>query len=76
MKQEKALSDKNIELQSKIDNLIEMDRLLREENVNLKSKESHLESKFKIKEKEKARLQDLYDKLMGQNEKLLEQNKQ
>ncbi|XP_014477317.1 PREDICTED: TATA element modulatory factor isoform X2 [Dinoponera quadriceps] len=76
MKQEKVLSDKNVELQSKIENLIEMDRLLREENVNLKSKESHLESKLNSKEKERVRLQESRDQLAEQNGKLLEQNKQ
>lgn len=76
MKQEKVLSDKNIELQSKVENLVEMDLLLREENVNLKSKESHLESKLNIKEKERLRLQESHDKLIEQNERLLEQNKQ
>lgn len=70
------MSDKNIELQSKIENLMEMDRLLREENVNLKSKESHLESKFNMKEKERIRVQELHDKLAEQNERLLEQNNQ
>lgn len=76
MKQEKMLSEKNIELQSKVENLIEMDRLLREENVNLKSKESQLESKLNLKEKEKAKLQEAYDKLKEESEKLSEQNKQ
>lgn len=76
MKQEKVLSDKNIELQSKIENLIEMDRFLREENINLKSKESHLESRLNLKEKEKTRLHELHEKVMKENEKLLEQNKQ
>lgn len=76
MKQEKILSEKNIELQSKIENLLEMDRLLREENVNLKSKESHLESKLNLKEKERSALQELCDKLKDENERLLEQTKQ
>ncbi|KAL0099116.1 hypothetical protein PUN28_020278 [Cardiocondyla obscurior] len=76
MKQEKAWSEKNIELQSKVENLIEMDRLLREENVNLKSKESHLESKLNLKEKERLKLQELHDILKEENEKLLEQNKE
>ncbi|XP_025269962.1 TATA element modulatory factor [Camponotus floridanus] len=76
MKQEKMLSEKNIELQSKVENLMEMDRLLREENVNLKSKESQLESKLNLKEKEKAKLQEAYDKLKEESEKLSEQNKQ
>lgn len=70
------MSDKNIELQSKIENLMEMDRLLREENINLKSKESHLESKFNMKEKERIRVQELHDKLAEQNERLSGQNNQ
>lgn len=76
MKQEKVLSEKNIELQSKVENLIEMDRLLRDENVNLKSKESHLESKLNVKEKERSKLQESHDTLKEENEKLLEQNKE
>jgi len=36
MKQVKILSEKNIELQSKIESLIEMDCLLREDIVKLK----------------------------------------
>lgn len=76
MKQEKILSDKNIELQSKIENLIEMDRLLREENVNLKSKESQLESKLNVKEKQRSKLQESYDKLREENERLFEHDTQ
>jgi len=76
MKQEKVLSEKNIELQSKIESLIEMDRLLREDNVNLKSKESHLESKLNLKEKERSKLQELCDTLKEENKRLLEQNKE
>lgn len=76
MKQEKVLSEKNIELQSKVENLIEIDRLLREENVNLKSKESQLESKLNLKEKDRSKLQELHAILKEENEKLLEQNKE
>ncbi|XP_020292159.1 TATA element modulatory factor isoform X2 [Pseudomyrmex gracilis] len=76
MKQEKVLSEKIIELQSKIENLVETDRLLKEENFNLKSKESHLESKLNLKEKEKTGLQESYNNLKEKNERLLEQTKQ
>lgn len=76
MKQEKVLSEKIIELQSKIENLVETDRLLKEENFNLKSKESHLESKLNLKEKEKTGLQESCNKLKEENERLLEQTKQ
>jgi len=75
MKQEKILSKKNIKLRSKIESLIEMDRFLRKDNVNLKSKESHLELKLNLKEKEILKLQELYDTLKKENERLLEQNK-
>ncbi|XP_054009031.1 TATA element modulatory factor isoform X1 [Hylaeus anthracinus] len=74
MKQEKALSEKNIELQTKVENLIEMERYLKEENVNLKSKISQLESKLAAKETERTRLQESYDELMIKKEKLIEQN--
>ncbi|XP_076242030.1 TATA element modulatory factor isoform X2 [Calliopsis andreniformis] len=73
-KQEKALSEKNIELQTKVENLIEMDRYLKEENVNLKSKISQLESKLIAKEVERTNLQESYDALMAEKEKLIEQN--
>lgn len=76
MKQEKVLSEKIIELQSKIENLMETDRILREENVSLKSKESQLESKLNLKEKEKTGLRESCNKLREENERLLEQTKQ
>jgi len=76
MKQEKILSEKNNELQSKVESLIEMNRFLKEENVNFKSKESHLESKLSMKEKEKLKLQESYDKLKEENEELLEHDTQ
>ncbi|KAG7209879.1 hypothetical protein KM043_011481 [Ampulex compressa] len=74
MKQEKELSEKNMELEAKVENLIEMDRYLKEENVNLKSSLSQLESKLSSKETEHAKLQELYDKLIVENEKLAEEN--
>lgn len=74
MKQEKTLSDKNIELQTKIENLLETDRYIKEENVNLKSKMSQLEAKLAAKENERMRLQELYDELVIQKDKLGEQN--
>jgi hypothetical protein len=76
MKQEKILSEKNNELQSKVESFMEMNRLLKEENVNFKSKESHLESKLSMKEKEKLKLQESYDKLKKENEELLEHDTQ
>ncbi|XP_006565796.1 TATA element modulatory factor isoform X2 [Apis mellifera] len=74
MKQEKTLSEKNIELQTKVENLVETDRYLKEENINLKSKISQLEAKFTVKENERKRLQELYDELVIQKEKFAEQN--
>ncbi|XP_031773137.1 TATA element modulatory factor isoform X4 [Apis florea] len=74
MKQEKTLSEKNIELQTKVENLLETDRYLKEENINLKSKISQLETKFTVKENERKRLQELYDELVIQKEKFAEQN--
>lgn len=74
MKQEKTLSEKNIELQTKIENLLETDHYLKEENINLKSKISQLEAKFTVKENERKRLQELYDELVIQKEKFAEQN--
>ncbi|XP_026671613.1 TATA element modulatory factor isoform X2 [Ceratina calcarata] len=76
MKQEKALSEKNIELQTKLENLLETDRYLKEENVNSKSKISQLEAKLAAKENERTRLQQLYDELVKQKDELVEQTKQ
>ncbi|XP_076680234.1 TATA element modulatory factor isoform X2 [Andrena cerasifolii] len=73
VKQEKALSERNLELQAKVDSLIETDRYFKEENVNFKSKISQLESKLAVKEIERNQLQELYDQLMAQKEKLVEQ---
>lgn len=74
MKQEKTLSEKNIELQTKVENLLETDHYLKEENINLKSKISQLEAKFTVKENERKRLQELYDELVIQKEKFAEQS--
>ncbi|KOC68710.1 TATA element modulatory factor [Habropoda laboriosa] len=74
MKQEKALSDKNMELQIKVENLLETDRYLKEENVDLKSKLSQLEAKLAAKENDGVRLQEMYDELVAQKEKLTEQS--
>ncbi|XP_035721241.1 TATA element modulatory factor-like isoform X1 [Vespa mandarinia] len=68
MKQEKVLNENNAELQTKLENLLEMDRGLKEENINLKAKISHLESKMNAKEAEK-------EQLVEQNKKLVEENK-
>ncbi|KAK2586797.1 hypothetical protein KPH14_011822 [Odynerus spinipes] len=74
MKQEKLLTEKNAELQTKFENLIEMDCCLKEENINLKTKISHLESKINMKEAEKEQLEDLHKKLLEENKTLTEEN--
>lgn len=74
MKQEKVLSGKNIELQTKVENLLEMERYLKEENINVNSKISQLESKLAGKEFERTLLQKSYDELIIEKEKLMEQN--
>nr|XP_033335751.1 TATA element modulatory factor isoform X1 [Megalopta genalis]XP_033335752.1 TATA element modulatory factor isoform X1 [Megalopta genalis]XP_033335753.1 TATA element modulatory factor isoform X1 [Megalopta genalis]XP_033335754.1 TATA element modulatory factor isoform X1 [Megalopta genalis] len=73
MKQEKALSEKNIELQTKVEQLVETNRYLKEESVNLNSKLSQLESKLVVKEDEVSRLQELYDELTIEKERLMEE---
>lgn len=74
MKQEKTLSEKNTELQTKIESLFETDRYLKEENVNFKSRISQLQGKLISRENEKAQLQELYDESVIEKEKLLEEN--
>lgn len=74
MKQEKLLTEKNAELQTKLESLIEMDCSLKEENISLKTKISHLESKINTKETEKEQLEDLYKKLQEENKVLAEEN--
>ncbi|XP_078033782.1 TATA element modulatory factor isoform X2 [Augochlora pura] len=73
MKQEKALSEKNIELQTKVEQLVETNHYLKEESVNLNSKLSQLESKLVIKESELSRLQELHDELTIEKERLTEE---
>ncbi|XP_076292494.1 TATA element modulatory factor [Lasioglossum baleicum] len=73
MKQEKALSEKNLELQTKVEHLIETNRYLKEESVNLNSKLHQLESKFSAKEVELSRLQESYDELTIEKERLTEE---
>ncbi|CAK9796758.1 TATA element modulatory factor [Anthophora plagiata] len=73
MKQEKALSDKNMELQVRVENLLETERYLKEENIDLKFKISQLEAKLTAKENDEVQLQKMYDELMAQKEKLAEE---
>ncbi|XP_043676768.1 TATA element modulatory factor-like isoform X1 [Vespula pensylvanica] len=68
MKQEKVLNENNAELQTKLENILEIYRGLNEENIKLKAKISHLESKMNAKNVEKERLEE-------QNKKLIEENK-
>ncbi|KAL2724492.1 TATA element modulatory factor-like isoform X1 [Vespula squamosa] len=74
MKQEKVLNENNAELQTKLENLLEMDRGLKEENINLKAKISHLESKMNAKETEKEQLEEQNKKLMEENKTLAEES--
>lgn len=74
MKQEKVLNEKNVELQTKLESLLEMDRGLKEENINLKAKISHLESKMNAKEAEKEQLEEQNKKLVEENKTLAEES--
>ncbi|XP_066595257.1 TATA element modulatory factor-like [Prorops nasuta] len=75
MKQEKLLSEKNIDLQAKVENLIQVDLSLKEDNINLKSKVAQLESRINSKESDRIKLEELCECLKQQNQKLLEDNK-
>lgn len=73
MKQEKALSEKNIELQTKVEHLTEANRYLKEETVNFNSKLSQLESKLAAKQIEISRLEESCDGLTIEKERLAEE---
>ncbi|XP_015175996.1 PREDICTED: TATA element modulatory factor-like isoform X2 [Polistes dominula] len=74
MKQEKVLNENNAELQTKLENLLEVDRGLKEENINLKAKISHLESKINAKEAEKEQLENQIKKLTEENKTLADES--
>ena len=74
MKQEKIMSEKIIELQTKLENLTETDQSLKEDNFNLKSRISALEAKFYSKEMERTRLEELTNELKLKNDDLAEEN--
>ena len=74
MKQEKIMSEKIIKLQTKLENLTETNQSLKEENLNLKSRVSALESKLHSKEMERARLEDLINEFKLKTEDLAEEN--
>ncbi|KAI4499560.1 hypothetical protein M0802_005456 [Mischocyttarus mexicanus] len=67
MKQEKVLNENNAELQTKLEGLLEVDRCLKEENINLKAKIYNLESKMNAKEAEKEQLEEQIKKLTEEN---------
>ncbi|XP_033215699.1 TATA element modulatory factor isoform X2 [Belonocnema kinseyi] len=73
MKQEKIMSEKIMELQNKLENLTETDQTLKEDNLNLKSRVSALESKLHSKEIERAKLEELTNELKLKNEDLAEE---
>nr|XP_050859121.1 TATA element modulatory factor isoform X5 [Vespula vulgaris] len=74
MKQEKVLNENNAELQTKLENILEIYRGLNEENIKLKAKISHLESKMNAKNAEKERLEELNKKLIEENKTLAEES--
>ncbi|XP_034948733.1 TATA element modulatory factor [Chelonus insularis] len=73
MKQEKIMSDKIEELQTKLENMASTDRTLMEENVNLKTKISTLESQVKRVELDKSKVEELYEKQKSENAKLIKE---
>ncbi|XP_015127902.1 TATA element modulatory factor [Diachasma alloeum] len=70
LKQEKIMSEKIDELQTKLDSTIATDRSLMEENLNLKSKVTSLESQAKRKDVEKTKLEETCEALKLESEKL------
>lgn len=74
MKQEKIMSEKIIELQTKLENLTETDQSLKEDNLTLKSRVSTLETKLHAKELDRANFEDLTNELKLKNENIVEEN--
>ncbi|XP_043468312.1 TATA element modulatory factor [Leptopilina heterotoma] len=74
MKQEKIMSEKIIELQTKLENLTETDQSLKEDNLTLKSRVSSLETKLHSKEQDRLKFQDLTNELKTKNENIVEEN--
>lgn len=75
MKQEKIMSEKIIELQTKLENLTETDQSLKEDNLTLKSRVSTLETKLHSKEQDRLKFQDLTNELKTKNKNIVEENK-
>lgn len=73
MKQEKIMSEKIMELQTKLENLTETDQSLKEDNLSFKSRISALESKVHSKEMERVKLEELANELKLKNEDLAEE---
>lgn len=75
IKQERILSDKIIELQSKLESFVQSNQTLKEDNLALKRKVSSIESKLNVKKQECDKLTQVNDELKGVNESLSEENK-
>ncbi|KAF7989795.1 hypothetical protein HCN44_008469 [Aphidius gifuensis] len=76
MKQEKIMTEKIDQLQAKLENTIATDRTIIEENLNLKTKLTKIESQFKKKELDLINIQNESCCLKKDNEKLLNKIKE
>lgn len=73
IKQEKIMSEKIDELQTKLESMVATDRSLVEENLNLKTKISSLEGQMKRKEMERIKVEETYEALTLENKKLTDE---
>ena len=75
LRQEEIMTEKIADLQAKLENITESNRSLSEENANLKSRSSVLESKLKTKEENNLKTDEVYSLLKEENKKLINDNK-
>lgn len=74
LRQEEVMSEKIADLQTKLETISETSRALSEENVNLKSRCSVLETKLSAKEAERKKLEETYEGLRENNVKMEQEN--
>lgn len=74
MRQEEMMTEKIADLQAKLESISETNRSLGEENANLKSRCSVLETKINAKNTDRKKLDETIESLKEQNKKLTEEN--
>lgn len=74
LRQEEMMSEKIADLQAKYETINETNRMFGEENTNLKSRCSVLESKINAKEGDKRKMEEMCESVKEENKKLIEEN--